>query len=322
MREPSFSWNPPICNTLTAVCEGDIDDQYKIDENNMTTQFDIDDDSFDEATSQAGGITKTPVKEILQAEGDSHNVDITDHTRGTNPHFVATHYNYKGSAGVDPKIPKVVSPINKLILDQFTNNYQIFAQKLVDTDVGLVIRALLLKNNKAIYNYSFKIYNSDNVQNAMIAVANEMCNLYLAIAIKGDTLICSLGAGHNGVCISITRNVHISNLIATLHKIKDKTGLYTIVMALNCDWLEYVGGNTTNKNFVVVPNKKTINAHLNNLWCREWSGLKGHNKTKYWFTMPDPFLAAKLMNMSRENLGKCIQFFLRPWLVEKTPLKS
>ena len=25
--------------------------------------------------------------------------------------------------------------------------------------------------------------------------------------------------------------------------------------------------------------------------------------------MPDPFLASKLMNLSRENLGKCIQFF-------------
>ena len=25
--------------------------------------------------------------------------------------------------------------------------------------------------------------------------------------------------------------------------------------------------------------------------------------------MPDPFLASKLMNISRENLGKCIQFF-------------
>ena len=146
------------------------------------------------------------------------------------------------------------------------------------------------------------------------------------LPIKGDTLICFLEAGHNGVHVSITRNVHISNLIATLHKIKDQTGLYTIVTALNCDWLEYVGGNTTNKNLVVVPNKKTIiptiDTHLNNVWCSEWSGLKGHNQTKYWFTMPDPFLATKLMNMSRGNLGKCIKFFLRPWLVEKTPLKS
>ena len=311
MREPYFSWNPPICNTLMAICEGDIDDQYELDENNMTTQLDNDDDSFDEANSQAGGVTNTPVEEVLQVDGDSHNVNITEHIRGNNPCFVATNYNYKGSAGVDPEVPKVVSPMNILILDQFTNNYQIFAQKLVNTEVDLVIRALLLKNNKVIYNYSFNIFNTDNVHNATIAVANEMCNLYLAIAIKGDTLICSLGAGHNGVRVSITRNFHISNLIATLNKIKDKTGLYTIVTALNCDWLEYVGGNTINKNFVIVPNKKTIiptiDTHLNKLWCSEWSGLKGHSQTKYWFTMPDPFLAAKLMNMSRENLGKCIK---------------
>ena len=140
-----------------------------------------------------------------------------------------------------------------------------------------------------------------------------MCNRYLAIATKGDTLICSLGAGHNGVRVSITRNMHIANIIATLNKIKGKTGLYTIVMALHCDWLEYAGGNTKYENFVVVPNKKTIiptiDTHLKDLWCDKWSGLKGHNQTKYWLTMPDPFLAAKLLNMSRENLGKCIQFF-------------
>ena len=47
-------------------------------------------------------------------------------------------------------------------------------------------------------NYSFKIISTDNVPNATIAVANVMCNLYLAIATKGDTLTCSLGAGHNG----------------------------------------------------------------------------------------------------------------------------
>ena len=92
----------------------------------------------------------------------------------------------------------------------------------------------------------------------MIAVANKMCSLYLAIALKSDTLICSLGAGHNGVHVSITRNVHIANLIETLNKIKDKTGLYTIVMALNCDWLEYAGGNTTYKDLVLVPNKKLL----------------------------------------------------------------
>ena len=85
-----------------------------------------------------------------------------------------------------------------------------------------------------------------------------MCNLYLAIATKGDTLTCSLGAGHNGVRASITRNVHISKFIVTLNKIKVKTGLDNIVTALKCNWLEYYGGNTINENLVEVPNKKTF----------------------------------------------------------------
>ena len=42
-------------------------------------------------------------------------------------------------------------------------------------------------------------------------------------------------------------------------------------------------------------------------WCTEWNGLRGHNQTKYWFIMSDPYIASKLLNLSRENLGKCIQ---------------
>ena len=188
-----------------------------------------------------------------------------------------------------------------------------FAQKLADIETGLVIRAILLKNNEVIFNYSLKIIGTDNVQNAMIAAANKVCNLYLVHALKGDTLLCSLGAGHNCAHVSITRNVHVANFIATLNKVKDKTGLYIIVTALNCDWLEYAGGNTTYENLIVAPNKKniipTLEMHLNDLWCNKWSGLRGHHQTKYWLTRPDPFLATKLMNMSRENLGMCIQFF-------------
>ena len=76
-----------------------------------------------------------------------------------------------------------------------------------------------------------------------------------------------------------------------------KTGLYIIV---------------TYKDLIVVPNKKTnittIESHLNDLWYNDWSGLKGHGQTKYWLTRPDPFLASKLMNMSREN-----SIIHRPW---------
>ena len=201
-----------------------------------------------------------------------------------------------------------------------------FAQNLVNIDTSLVIRSILLKNNEVILNYSFKIIGTDNVQNATIAAANKVCNLYLVCALKGDTLICSLGAGHNGVCVSITRNMHIAKFIATLNKIKDKTGLYIIVTALNCDWLEYAGGNTTYEDLIVVPNKKniipTLETHLNDLWCNKWSGLRGHCQTKYRLTRPDPFLANKLMNMSRENLGMCIQFFSGHGWWKKTPHSS
>ena len=164
-----------------------------------------------------------------------------------------------------------------------------FAQKLADVETDLVIRAILLKNNEVIFNYSFKIQGTGNVQNATIAATNKVCVQYLGRALKGDTLICSLGAGYNGVHASITRNVHISRFIATLNKIKYATGLYIIVEASNYNWLEYASGNTTYENIFVVPNKitinPTINSHLDDIWHNEWSNLKGHSQTKYWFTM-------------------------------------
>ena len=129
-------------------------------------------------------------------------------------------------------------------------------QKLADVDTDLVIRVILLKNNKVIFNYRFKIQGTDHVQNSTIAAANKVCDLYLGHALKGDTLVCTLGAGHINVHASITRNVHISKFIATLNKIKGITGLYIIVTASNYDWLEFAGGKTTHENLFVMPNKK------------------------------------------------------------------
>ena len=94
--------------------------------------------------------------------------------------------------------------------------------------------------------------------NATVALANVMCNLYLTIATKGDTLTCSLGEGHNGVQTSITRNLHISKLITTLNKIKVKNGLYTIVFASKFNWSEFYGGDIINEDLVVEPDKKVI----------------------------------------------------------------
>ena len=116
-------------------------------------------------------------------------------------------------------IPSGVSKITELTLNLFNNNYKLFAKKLVDVETDLVIRAILLKVNEVIFNYSFKIQGTDNVHDATIAAACKVCDLFLGCALKGNTLVCSLGAGHNSACASITRNVYVANFISSLHKI-------------------------------------------------------------------------------------------------------
>ena len=71
-------------------------------------------------------------------------------------------------------------------------------------ETDLVIRAILLKNNEVIFNFSFKIQGTDNVHDATIAAANKVCNLFLGFALKGDTIVCSLGAGYNSAHTYIT----------------------------------------------------------------------------------------------------------------------
>ena len=155
LREPSFNWNPPICNTLTAVCEEDINDKYDMDEHITLTQNDNDDYSLDEVNSQVVAVTNIPDGEVLQAVAGSNSVNIIEHDMhrhdknnhsndlGSTPRFMVTHYDNNGSAGVVPEFQNVFSPINEFILKQFTNNYHLFAQKQTNIEVGLVIRALL-----------------------------------------------------------------------------------------------------------------------------------------------------------------------------------
>ena len=85
-----------------------------------------------------------------------------------------------------------VFKITELTLDLFENNYKLFAKKLVDVETDLVIRAIILKNNEVIFNYSIRIQGTDNVHDATIAAANKVCNLFLGITLKGDTIVCSL----------------------------------------------------------------------------------------------------------------------------------
>ena len=112
-------------------------------------------------------------------------------------------------------VPTGISKLTELTLDQFKNNFRRFAKKLVNDDSDLVIRVILLKNNAVFYNYTFKILGTSNVHDAIIVSTCKVCDLFLDHATKGDTLLCSLGAGHNSVCTSIIRNVHVHNLIST-----------------------------------------------------------------------------------------------------------
>ena len=116
--------------------------------------------------------------------------------------------------------------ITKITLDLFDNNYlYLYAKKINHSEEGLFIRAILMKNNAIFFNYTYKINGTANVAIATIASADQVCNQYLVHAVKGDTFLCSLGDGHNGVHTSIIRNAHLANFITTLNAIKGKIGL-------------------------------------------------------------------------------------------------
>ena len=75
-------------------------------------------------------------------------------------------------------IPNGISNLTELTLDQFQNNYRLFAQKLVNVDSDLVIRVILQKNNAVFYNYTLKILGTSNVQDANIVSTCKVCALF------------------------------------------------------------------------------------------------------------------------------------------------
>ena len=118
------------------------------------------------------------------------------------------------SSGNTPHlIPKGIKNITELTLEWFDNNYHLYVQKINHSEEGLFIRAILMKNNAIFFNYTYKINGTTNVAIATIASADQVCNHYLVHAVKGDSFLCSLGDGHNGVRISIIRNEHLANFI-------------------------------------------------------------------------------------------------------------
>ena len=210
-------------------------------------------------------------------------------------------------------IPAGILKITQLTIDLFDNNYHLYARKISCPVDGFFIRAVLLKNNDVIFNYTYKIIGIENVCIATIVSADQVCNHYLPLAIKSNTFQVSLGDGHAGVNVPIIRNAHLANFIKTLNKVKVITGLYTIVSGHKFDWLQYASHNTINQELFIAPDKTTIIptivSYLNEKWYTEWSNLKGQAQTKYWLPKPDSFLATKLLQMSRKHLGINIQFF-------------
>ena len=210
-------------------------------------------------------------------------------------------------------VPPGTSKVVELTLGFFDRNYNLYAQRISHHEDGLFIRAILMKDNIIIINNTFKILGTSNVAIATIASADQVCNQYLIHARKGDSFICALGDGHHGVRIPVIRNEHLANFIITLNSIKVKTGMYNIVTGLKSDWLQYANHNTISQELILASDKKTINptieTYLNVQWYKQWDDISGHAQTKYWLPRPDPFLATKLLSMSRKHLGYNIQFF-------------
>ena len=77
LREPFFNWNPPSCNTLTAVCKDNVDDKYDMDKHVISTQND--NDNIDEVNSQADHDTGRPDGEVPRVIDDINRDDTNGH---------------------------------------------------------------------------------------------------------------------------------------------------------------------------------------------------------------------------------------------------
>ena len=197
MKEPYYSWNPPTRPTLTAVGTNDIDDYlHNFDDDN-------DDDNNDSpipSSNDASGLSSSNRMEIRPLRRDPTGLLSASKELASNPRTLPGAEISQGN--VIPQhllIPTGISNITQLTLDQFDNNYRLFAQKLIHVESDLMIRVILLKNNAMFLNYTFKILGSSNIQDAIIASTCRVCTIFLDHTIRGDTLLCSLGAGHTCV---------------------------------------------------------------------------------------------------------------------------
>ena len=327
MMDPYYNWNPPIRTSLTAVGINDSDDyQINLDDNDKGVH---DDEPIPSGTFGDGDLTCNGM-EFCSLRGDPIHQGCKC-TNQTVPMMECHHGSVESQTMTPPdvefhtgvKVPQYLIPSNtskstQLTLDQFENNYRLFSQRLKNDDENLTIRVVLLKNNQMFLNFTCKILGTTNVIEAILASTYIMCSKLLEHISKGDTFLCSLEAGYLTIRNSIIRNKHVFNLVDILNQIKNKTGLYIIMEGSKYDWLEYASHDTTHIELVVTPKKDVINqtimTFLGGLWATKWDNIKGHAQTKYWvmqtkYWCPDPILAAKLLNMPREHLGWCIQFF-------------
>ena len=124
MKEPYYSWNPPIRPTLTAVGKNDIDDYlHNFDD-------DIDNDNHDSPTpvgNDADGQSTSNRMEVRPLRGDPIGPLSNGRELASNLMTLPGAEVCQGDVVPQHLIPSRISKITQLTLDQFDNNYRLFA---------------------------------------------------------------------------------------------------------------------------------------------------------------------------------------------------
>ena len=297
MMDPYYSWNPPIRTSLTAVGINDTDD-YQI---NLVDNVKFSQEDEPIPTGSYGGVDPSCNRmECCSLHGDhSQHVCIPTGSYG----------------GVDPACNRMEccslhgdhSQHVCIPTTESRHPPDATAAAAAEAAAAAVATQTMIPPEVEFHNGALVPLNL--IPNSTSKSTQKL----LEHLTKGDTFLCSLEAGYLTIRNSIIRNKHVFNLVDILNQIKDKTGLYTIMEGSKYDWLEYASHDTTHIELFVTPKKDAINqtimTFLNDKWSTKWENLRGHAQTKYWCMGPDPILSAKLLNMPREHLGWCIQFF-------------
>ena len=105
-------------------------------------------DSFETADSDARGLTTSQRMDFHLVSGDlPSQLHAGEDPLLNNLTQPAVEFSQGSVIPQNLLIPTGISKLTELTLDQFKNNFRLFAQKLVNVDSDLVIRVILLKNN-------------------------------------------------------------------------------------------------------------------------------------------------------------------------------